>query len=57
MRMGSVESFTMKNFVVCASIKSRKLKLSGHVAKVGEDRNAFKHVNKETFSKETYRKP
>ena len=46
--MGSGESSTMKNFIVCTIhnivrvIKSRRLRWAGHVARMEEGRSAFK---------------
>ena len=46
-RMGNWESFTMRNFIVCTVhlirvIKSKRLRLTGHVAWVEEESSAFK---------------
>ena len=41
MRIGSGEDFTLKNFIVRV-IKSRRLRLAGHVARMEECRSAFK---------------
>ena len=42
--MGSGEGSTMMNFIVCAVhlTESRILKWAGHVARMEEDRSAFK---------------
>ena len=47
--MGSEEGFTMRNFIVLYRsanivrvIKSRRLRWTGHVARMEEDRSAFK---------------
>ena len=45
MRMGSGEGSTIRNFIVCnivRVIKSRRLRWAGHVARMEEDRSAFK---------------
>ena len=48
MRMGRGEGSTMRNFIVCTNhlivrvIKSRSLRLAGHVARMEEGRSAFK---------------
>ena len=36
MRMGSGEGSTMRNFIVCTVIKSRRLRWTGHVARMEE---------------------
>ena len=42
--MGSGEGSTMRNFIVCTIhlIKSRRLRWTGHVARMEEGRSAFK---------------
>jgi hypothetical protein len=47
--MGRVEGFTMSNFIVCTVhliivrvITSRRLRWTGHVARMEEGRSAFK---------------
>ena len=46
--MGSGKYFTMRNFIVCTVhliirvIKSRRLRWTGHVARMQEDKSAFK---------------
>ena len=48
MRMGGGEDFTMRNFILGRSpnivkvIKSRRLRWTGHVARIEEGRIAFK---------------
>ena len=49
MRMGSGEDSTMRDFIVCTVhliivrvIKSRRLRWAGRVARLEEDRSAFK---------------
>ena len=42
MRMGSGEGSTMRNFIVCTVIKSRRLRWAGHVARMEEGSSAFK---------------
>ena len=45
--MGSREGSTMRNFIVCTVhlivrvIKSRRLRWTGHIARIGEGRSAF----------------
>ena len=41
-RMGSGKGSTMRNFIVCTMIKSRRLRWAGHVARIEEGRSAFK---------------
>ena len=44
--MGTVEGFTMRNFIfvrnIVRIIKSRRIRRAGHVARMEEGRNAFK---------------
>ena len=48
MRIGNGEGSTMRNFIVCTAhlivrvIKSRRLRWAGHVARMEDDRSAFK---------------
>ena len=53
MRMGSGEGSTMRNFIVCTVIKSRRLRWTGHVARMEEGRSAFKILT----GKSTGKKP
>ena len=63
MRMGSGEGFTMRNFIVCIVppnivrvIKSRRLRWTGHVARMEEDGRAFKMLTGCTYRQHTFRK-
>ena len=60
MRMGSGEGSTMRNFIVCTVhrvIKSRRLRWTGHVARMEEGRSAFKILTGKPTGKRTLGRP
>jgi hypothetical protein len=59
MRMGNGEGFTIRNFIVCTVhniirvVKSRRLRWTGHVARMREGRKAFKILTGKPTGKKT----
>ena len=63
-RMGSGDGSTMRNFIVCTVHlnivrvnKSRRLRWAEHVARVEEDRSAFKILTSKPIGKRTLGRP
>ena len=55
--MGSGEDSTMRNFIACTVIKSRKLRWAGHVARMEEGRSAFKILTRTPKGKRSLGRP
>ena len=60
--MGSGEGSTMRNFIVCTPnivrvLKSRRLRWTGHVARMGEGRSALKFLTGKPIGKISLGRP